>query len=75
MALEYAKLKYRGKENEIPINQEQALDYIEMMNKYSENVRDYNKERTILQLSEATLDFEYAVNLNSNMSLRMGRFR
>lgn len=72
LALKYAMAKLQGKLDEINITEEQASSYIEMMREYAKNVLPFNKSIADTYLSEGILDFQYAVGLSSNMSLRLG---
>ncbi len=75
IALEAATLKLIGKDSEIKLTKKEVVEYEENMKEYLTKVRDFNRQQAYGYVSEATLDFEFAVGLTDNMSLRVGRMR
>lgn len=57
------------------IEKEKALESIELLNSYYEQVRDFNKTIANYYVSEGSIDFQYASGITENMSLRIGRLK
>ena len=64
-----------GNSTDIPpvIDVEKAQESIEMLNKYYEQVRDFNKTIATYYVSEGSIDFQFASGMTENMSMRIGR--
>jgi len=57
------------------IDQEKAQESIEMLNKYYEHVREFNRQIANYYVSEGSIDFQYASGITENMSMRIGRIK
>lgn len=57
------------------ITEEDIKKYIMEMQKLRKDVQKYNDLLADMYLSEGTLDFEYAMNLTENLSMRIGRMK
>lgn len=73
VALQYAKLRLNDEQDKIDINVEQVRKFIEEMSVCANMVKDFNKSIATIYLSEGSMDFNYAVGLTDNTSLRVGR--
>lgn len=57
------------------IDEQRAQESIDMLNRYFEQVRDFNKNIANYYISEGSIDFQYASGITENMSLRIGRIK
>lgn len=71
LALKLAKGRFYGNEDNA-ISTDEVLEYIKLMKEYASLVREFNRGIADVYLSEGILDFQYAIGLSNNMSLRLG---
>lgn len=57
------------------IEKEKAKENIDKLNKYCDQVRNFNKQLATYYVSEGSMDFMYASGITENMSLRIGRMK
>ncbi len=73
LAQDYANYKLMGKEDLIDLTVEEMNHKIELMEKYRDLVKPFNKEIANSYFSEAVVDFQYALGLSNNTSFRIGK--